>query len=439
MNAKTTIEQRKLFYGLHQQEQGYEEIAERFCVSKECVRYWCRKQRDGQKVDSQSREWAKRGSRVRIHPKVRFVILRFKLKHRKWGPNCILTYLRERTSLQGITLPSRASIGRYLHQFPRFGRKKKAPPKGSRPNQPVRVHQRWQIDFKVCIRLKNGQMVNLHTVRDPLGEACMGAYVYLADAEKPSKNVPMEDVRTTFRNCFETWRTLPEEIQTDGEPALIGKPEDNFPTIFTLWLIGLGIRHIVIRPGKPTDNAEVERCHQTINNYALIGNEQLDLDALQEVLNQAVHDLAYKLTSQAKGCAGKTPIAAHPELLSSPRPYHHAWEENLFDLSRVDAYLSTFIWDRKVGTNGTIFLGGERYSLGREKKSEMVKVRFDPSDRNFVCFQLDEKAQIKELKRWPARHWDKDDFLSKVTVSWPVGLGPQQLALPLDFKEGVIC
>lgn len=39
--------QRQLFYRLHLGGEAYEQIAERFGVSRECVRYWCRRQREG--------------------------------------------------------------------------------------------------------------------------------------------------------------------------------------------------------------------------------------------------------------------------------------------------------------------------------------------------------------------------------------------------------
>ena len=100
---------------------------------------------------------------------------------------------------------------------------------------------------------------------------------------------PFEQVRSVLRTCFAHWNTLPDRVQTDGEPVLIGKPQGTFPSLFALWLKGLGIDHIVIRPGKPTDNAEVERCHRTINDYAVVGHEDADMAQLQHILDQAVY------------------------------------------------------------------------------------------------------------------------------------------------------
>lgn len=47
MKQQTTVKQRGEFYQRHQAGENYQEIATRFGVSKECIRYWCRRQRAG--------------------------------------------------------------------------------------------------------------------------------------------------------------------------------------------------------------------------------------------------------------------------------------------------------------------------------------------------------------------------------------------------------
>jgi hypothetical protein len=155
----------------------------------------------------------------------------------------------------------------------------------------------------VNIQLEHGNQVDLHTVRDAFGEACIGALLFpTEEVTLRTKRVPMESVRTTLRTCFSHWHTLPEEVQTDNESTLVTSCADGFPSLFSLWLQGLGIRHQTIRPGKPTDNAEVERCHRTVYEYALVGNEALSLPKLQHVLEQAIFELNFELPSWAEGC-----------------------------------------------------------------------------------------------------------------------------------------
>jgi hypothetical protein len=305
-----------------------------------------------------------------------------------------------------------------------------------RPAQAQQVHQRWQIDFKVGIALSNGQQVNLHAVRDPVGEAGLMAYIFAAGqvGQAPAK-VAASQVQTVLRRCFKQWGTLPAEVQTDGETSLAGQAQGDFPSRFTLWLTGLGIKHLVIRPGQPTDNAEVERYHRTITDYAIVGNEHADLSQLQQLLDEASYELVFDLPSRAEGCAGRPPIVAHPELLTPPRPFQPEWELAQFQLHRVDAYLATFTWPRSVSQTGQVDLGHQRYTVGRAFAQRQVTIRFDPASREFVFYHPDRPAQ--EVKRRPARGLDVADLTG--LVSWPQALGPQQLPLPWPALQGVNC
>ncbi len=432
MKRHTTPAQRREFYRDHLRGQTYAEIATRHGVSKECVRFWCRRQRDGGNChDQYHREPT--GLLSCFHPKVRYWVLRLKLEHPRWGPNRILVRLKRLPSLRYVKLPSEASIGRYLHQWPRFHRPSQVKRDVSRPSQPTAVHQRWQIDFKENIALHDGTKIILHTVHDPVGEACLGAQVFATHKVSTGQSrVNLDEVRTILRRCFARWGR-PDEIQTDGDAALVAQPGDFLPSPFTLWLTGLGIQHIVTRPGQPTDNAEVERCHRTVNDYALVGNEDCSLQQLQAILQDAVTELVFELPSRAEDCGGQPPAQAHPELLQARRPFRPEHERIHFDLQRVDAYLASFTWQRKVGKTGQICLGGrhEYYSVGRTYARHHVLIKFDPADRHFVFYDCDQPDQ--EIGRQPARNLAVEDLTG--LVSWPQGLMPQQLPLPLPIME----
>lgn len=437
MKKQTTPDQRREFYERHQHGETYRAIAERYGVSLGCVRYWCRRQRDGgscQSVYAGRPQGHLRG----CDALVRYSILRLRLKHPRWGPNRIRERMKKLPWLRHLALPKEASIGRYLHQWPRFRRRPKHKSDQVRPQQAMQVHQRWQIDFKLGIALQDGSQVNLHTVRDPVGEACLGAVVFAAGkANNRPKRVTLDQARSVLRRCFTWWNTLPDEVQTDGEPTLVAQPGDSFPSIFTLWLKGLGIQHLVIRSGKPTDNAEVERCHRTVNDYAIVGNEDQPGPQLQSILDEAVFELLFDLPSRAKGCDGRPPAEAHPELFEPRRPFRPEHELALFSLKRVDVFLATFSWQRKVGKTGQVCLGGhhEYYYVGRKYARHQVLVKFDPADRHFVFYDIHKPTQ--EIGRRLARNLQVEDITG--LAPWPIGLMPQQLPLPLLMPEGVIC
>ena len=255
-----------------------------------------------------------------------------------------------------------------------------------------------------------------------------------------TKRVPMEAARTTLRRGFARWKTLPQEVQTDGESTLVVQQKDAFPSTFTLWLKGLGIEHLVIH--RVTENAEVERCHRTVNDYAIVGNEKHSLTELQSILNDAVQVLTFELPSRAEGCAGRSPIQAHPELQQPEHSFLPEHELVRFDLKRVDAFLATFAWRRKVDKTGRICIGGQHqyYSVGRAYARQEVMVRFDPLDRHFVFYLIDPERNdsapeaLQEIGRRPARNLEVEDLTGLAT--WPDDLLPQQLPLPLCSEEG---
>lgn len=434
MTSQTTPSERRRFYERHQAGETYEQIAALYGRSVECVRYWCRRQRDGGSVETHYRRRSA-GPLCRFAPTVRYVILRLRREHPRWGPHSILLHLQKRASLRGVTLPSPASIGRYMQQWKRL-RRSSTPPgqRRARPQPATEVHQRWQFDIKGPVTMDDDTTVHLHTSCDSVSGTCIGATFIVAPWRKGAR---MENVRAFLRTCFANWGTLPREIQTDGEPVLVGRTiKDAFPSQFTLWLKGLGIEHIVIRCGRPTDNAEVERWHRTLNEYVIVGNEHLSANELEQALVQSLDELLYERPSWAKDCAAQPPAVAYPELFAPPRPFQVEHELAHFELRRVDDYLATMSWRRRASAHGQVVIGQRRrYSIGRQHGNKKVLVRFDPSDRHFVFF--DEAEPDEELARRLARGLEVSDLTG--IDEWPFGRGIQQLPLPLADFERVSC
>ena len=268
------------------------------------------------------------------------------------------------------------------------------------------------MDWKVGIHIGDRQVVQLATIRDPVGAAFIALDLYAVPSSRT--RIREADVRATLRAAFEEWG-LPDEIQTDGEPVLNSTAHDGFPSRFQLWLAGLGIRHNRIRPGVATDDAEVERGHRTISDYVLVGQEAQGLEALRQALRSARGELNGEYPSRAKGCDHHPPLQAHPELLHPKRTFARDQEAELFDLKRVDAYLVRMQWERKVGQTGQITLGGahQTYLVGRGYRGQVVTVHFDPQDRSFVASlpSTEDSQTPMEVKRWPARPLSAEEIL----------------------------
>ena len=125
-------------------------------------------------------------------------------------------------------------------------------------------------------------------------------------------------------------------------------------------------------------------------------------------------------------------MVAHPHVLQPRRFYAPELEASLFDLKRVDAYLATFTWRRKVGKTGQLNVADShrRYYVGRRYAGQKLTVKFDPGDRHLVFYDDDGG----EIKRCLLRHTEGRDLLG--TGPWPDGVAPEQAGLPPDLTKG---
>ena len=70
----------------------------------------------------------------------------------------------------------------------------------------------------------------------------------------------------------------------------------------------------------------------------------------------------------------------------------------MWDLGRVDRFLAGLRLSRRANARGTIWIYGVPRHLGRAHRGEEVRVRFDPTDRQWVVSDL----RGGELKRFAA-------------------------------------
>ena len=63
--------------------------------------------------------------------------------------------------------------------------------------------------------------------------------------QKAWRKLDLREIQADLRQLFTKWG-LPKGIQTDRENVYGSLPTEAFPTLFTLWLAGLGIQHIIV-------------------------------------------------------------------------------------------------------------------------------------------------------------------------------------------------
>jgi transposase InsO family protein len=278
-------------------------------------------------------------------------------------------------------------------------------PRNPRPPKPQKarhVHEIWQIDGKEAIRLADGTIATVLDVREPVACISLGAFAHSVKTKKAWRKLNLREIQADLRQLFTKWG-LPKGIQTDRESVYGSLPTEAFPTLFTLWLVGLGIQHHLSRPAQPTDQAHVERNHQTIFYWMETPYPWPNLSSLQAKLDEACYMHNEVLPSRARDCNGGVPIEVHPEVCNPRRPYHPGIELTLFDLARVDDFLSRFSWSYKVSKMGQFRIAKQRYSLGQAVANQYIDARFEPDGRQFAFY---DGRKGKLVKRCPAKGLD---------------------------------
>lgn len=386
---------------------------------------WWRNHKKGEKPRKRGRP--RQGTLSTYPAKVRMEAKRLKEQHPHWGPAMVKTVLREQLG-EAVQLPSDSQMALYFKEVcPEAVQKRqrqqypeKAPPPVVRP------HERWQIDAQEGIAFGDQRYATILNIRDPLGALMIASQAFETTTEKRWRKLTLEEVKDSMREAFSTWG-LPLEIQTDREIVYIGHPEQQFPSYFTLWLVGLGIRHVLSRSRRPTDQGAEERNHRTIDDMALNDQYFDDIPSMQQVLDRTRQRYNHAYPAKAGLCEHEPPLEKHPWAHHSGRPFHPDAEWNLFHMEWVDDYLAQQTWTRQANDNSQVSLNHCVYYLGKDYRNQTVSITFNPHNRHFV-FCTQDGDFIKEL---PVQKLDKADIIGRI----PVTLMPSEpIQLPLPFK-----
>jgi len=331
-------------------------------------------------------------------PRIKYVLLRLKCQHPGWGVNLLLLEAQRRPSLAGLRLPKRSTVAAYLAHFgARLGRAHRAPTR--RPPPPVvdatAPHQCWQIDFKGDEAV-NGQhlVVVPFMVCDAASGAPLAGIVHQVRAKGRRDHLTTRTVQADLRRVFSQWG-LPDAVRMDRDSIFVGSTRLEWPGVLLLWLIGLGVQPIVNRAYRPTDNAIVERNHWTWEQHVVLGQTHQTLASVQQATDQTFADRRDYLPSRHDGCNGRPFVVAFPSLVTPRRCYTPSGEPGLFDTQRVCDYLAAWEWRRTVDSTGKIALANRNHLVGGSYRGQVVKVRFEPTERQLVCRLADEQVVTK--------------------------------------------
>ena len=415
------------------------ELAKELSCSVETVRKWWRRGRKGG-LEGLSKSRRGRGVAgilsqfdVRIAEKAEVL----KRQHRGWGADRVLIELGRDLELQGEKLPKRSRLAAFFKErCPECVTIYKPRSPALLRQSPARaVHEVWQMDNQEGIALANGETAILCNIRDPYGAAPIASQAFSGKVTSRSRKLTIAEFRQVLRKAFTEWQTLPDNLWTDNELRFIGNPSSDFPGLLTLYLVGLGIRHVFTRPGKPTDHAQVERGHRTLDNLAFNPEALQDLEHLQQAVDHERQVYLLEFPCHASDCQGRPPLVAHPELLHPRRFYQPDLEPLLFSMQRVYDYLATFTFERMVSNSGAVALTrqvsiGRKYA--RELKDRKVWVRCDPVSHEWIFYRrsTSNEEELEELTRRPIKYLDFET-LTGLAPNLPLPAYPVQLVLPL--------
>jgi transposase len=431
---KVSQEERELIYLRKQAGQTLQEIAENLGISYLCVRKWWRRYQKEGLVGLLDRKRGRptQGVLSQFPQEVREMGLDLKRKHKRWGANRVRIELQNTASLQEMAIPSRSRFYAYFRVscpdcLNVWTRHKKLP----EPPEATAVHEMWQVDHQEGHHLSDGGIATVCSIRDPYGAAMIASQAFEVRTVLHWRKLTWQEVRQVLRSGFTEWQTLPDSVQTDNEMGLGGNPNDPFPSWLSLYLAGLGIKHLFIRSHCPTDQPQIERNHRTLDGLTTDEQSRQNVSAFQHAIDQERFLYNHQFPSRASDCDGRPPLQAHPALLTPRRPYHPAQEWALFSMQRVFDFLATFTFDRKANSNGVVTLKGLTYTVGLQHAGKAIRVRLDPIKQEWMFFELNPLGQEVELRRQPLRGLDFISLTGLQIPENPQSLSPIQLTLPL--------
>lgn len=187
-------------------------------------------------------------------------LLRLTQTYKRWGFGLCFAYLR---NVKGFTWNHKRVYRIYRELELNLRIKPKRRIRRDRPDElsePVAINQVWSIDF-MSDSLIDGRKFRTFNVLDDYNREGLGIEVDFS--------LPGERIIRALDRVIE-WRGKPLAIRCDNGP-------ENISQAMIEWTIKNQITLLYIQPGKPTQNAYVERFNRTVRH------EWLDLHAFESI------------------------------------------------------------------------------------------------------------------------------------------------------------
>jgi len=194
--------------------------------------------------------------------------------------------------------------------------------------------------------------------------------------------IPGEQAAQSINRCFEQWG-LPKCIKIDNGLPLALPAQRDIPTLTELWWVGLGIEVLHNKPACPQQNGTVEGLQGVCFRWAEPARCALPQD-LQQTLeaNNFFQRENYKVPAKKK----QTRRQLYPDLWERVRPFG----PDSFQFERVQAFLSTKVWQREIKKSGSIKLFNTEIFISQARKmiGVNVSVTYDKEENIYFIKDL---------------------------------------------------
>jgi len=215
-------------------------------------------------------------------------LLRLTYTNRRWGFGLCFLYIR---NVKGMPYNHKRVYRIYRELELNLRIKPKRRLKRDKPDPldvPRQINRVWSIDF-MHDRLADGRAFRTFNVLDDYNREGLGIEV---DQSLPSARI------TRVLDQIIEWRGKPEFIRSDNGSEMVSAE-------FGCWAKNHGIKLMFIQPGKPTQNAYVERFNRTVRHEWL---DQHHFDSIEHAQDMATEWLwKYNAERPHMGLGGITP------------------------------------------------------------------------------------------------------------------------------------
>ena len=176
-------------------------------------------------------------------------LLRLTTTHKQWGFGLCFLYLRNN---KGFKWNHKRVYRIYKQLELNLRIKPKRRIKRDKPETlsvPITINQVWSMDF-MSDSLHTGRAIRTFNVVDDYNRECLGIEV--------DHSLPAQRVMRTLERLIE-WRGKPKALRCDNGPEYISQALRD-------WAQARDIELMYIQPGKPTQNAYIERFNRTARN-----------------------------------------------------------------------------------------------------------------------------------------------------------------------------